>query len=490
MKSILLLQPPTHWQRLLRIKSSAPQIWEPLPLLRLAPFLEAGGFRVEILDLRLSGFEVLDRALSEIDPILTGMSIMPGCALPPAVRLTEAVKRRHPSTRVVWGGAFPSLFPELCLQVPGVDIVVRGDGEETLVELASRLRDGGAPGDLLEIAGLAFRRGDQVIRTAPRRPTDLDRFPIGAWHLVDRYMPAYLGSSRQIGVNTARGCPHRCAFCYNGVFHPQPWRYRRKSVAAALEEIDFLAARYSLGSLRFMDDDFLADRGRGVEILSQVKHRHPSIGSHISARTDELIEAGTVGALAASGLRSVFVGAESGSDPELARMAKGTAAASTLEAARLCRTHDVIGTYSFLCGYPGETFLDLQATVKMASAIKAVEPRSVCILEIAAPIPGTSLFSALSGVGLDHTPLDDWFRLSDWKTARCKTWISKPRFYEAFQLAFLLAFTHASIYREGKLRWPTRLASRWARSRIRGALPHSMLEFRLANRFAQHLMWH
>lgn len=487
--AVLLIQPPTDWQRLLRIKSKRQQFGAPLSLLYVAPYLLARGFDVEILDMRIAEPGELARVLAEKDPILAGITIMPGCALPPALRLSAEIKRLAPETRVVWGGSFPSLHHDACARWPAIDFVVCGDGEETLTELAGALRDGATPETLRNVAGLAFAHDGEVVATNPRQPVDLDRNPVGAWSLVERYMDSYLGAHGHLALNTARGCPFRCSFCYNTALYKGFKRYRAKSVEGVLEEVDYLSARYPIRCLRFWDDDFLGNERRAVALAEALNRRYPELTYHAAVRPDELRQGELVSHLAKTGLRSVFVGAESGSEEVLSGLEKGTHTNDTLEGARTCAANDVVGTYSFTCGYPGESRDALFATVRMAQNIKTIDPRNICFLEIISPVRGTALSRSLQFPAATPESLDQWCHVTDWKTAKGKDWIDDPGFYEAFQLAFLLAFTHQRSHKERALHLHTQLVSRWAQARLFDRKPRRLPEFGLANLLVKRLLW-
>ncbi len=98
---------------------------------------------------------------------LFGFSVMPGPQLPRAVEAAKALRRDFPSIPIVWGGFFPSLYPEACLRAPYVDFLIRGQGERTFVELVRALREGGGDERFAPIAGLTWKERPSG-RTVPR----------------------------------------------------------------------------------------------------------------------------------------------------------------------------------------------------------------------------------------------------------------------------------------------------------------------------------
>jgi radical SAM superfamily enzyme YgiQ (UPF0313 family) len=489
MPRVLLIQPPSTLQRLQRWKSRLPEMEPPLPFVCIGPYLLDAGFEVDVLDLRIEGITALRRILRDSPPLIAGISVMPGSMLLDAIRITRLVKEAAPASKVIWGGTFPGLHPTICLQVADLDFVACGDGEETLAELASVLRDARGPADLSRVAGLAYRREDGTIHTtAPRTPVDLDRKPIGAWHLLDRYMPFYLGPSRLIAINTARGCPYRCTFCYNTALYKGFNRYRVKGLDAVDEEVAFLMRRYHARALIVMDDDFLANRRRGMDMLDRLNRSFPTLRYRIDARADEIREEKTTGQMSRQGLESVFFGVEGVSGEFLERIRKGHEAEDTTEAAKVCAANGIQGTYSFTCGYPDETPRDLYDRVEMARLLGELNPAGRSQIEIISPVMGTPLYDEMRR--RDLVPEGDiglWCRFSDWKSAEAKGWIADARFYESFQLAFYLAFS--SRRSDGGMRLATRILSRWSRYRLCGKRPARLPEFRLGNRALKTLIW-
>jgi anaerobic magnesium-protoporphyrin IX monomethyl ester cyclase len=488
MRNVLLVEPPSRMQVLQRLKARKARVGVPMPFIYIAPYLRRAGFRVEMIDMRLSSFNDLRRYLSENKPVLAGITVMPGNALPRAIHLTRFIKRVSPETKVVWGGAFASLHYEFCLRIPEVDFIGVGDGEETLAELAEVLSQKDYVGNLSEVKGIAYRKDNYVFVTDPRPPVDLDDNPVGAWDLIDRYSESYLGPRGYLEVNTARGCPFRCSFCYNNLLYRGHKRYRTKSISAVMQEIDYLMERYRIEKFKFQDDEFLGRQRRGMALLEEVRSKYPHLKFHLAARIDRLKKEEIVRQLAEYGCESVFVGAESASPEQLESINKGCSTTDLMEAARLCAKYNITAIYSFTCGYPDETDTDLWATLSMAKVLRRIDPKCECLIEIISPIQGTPLFADLDARGkIPATDVAKWCHLTDWKSTRYKPWITRRAFYEAFQLAFYLAFATAG--HTAGLRSVTRLLNEWARYRLRDKLPRRLPEFRMLNAAVKAALW-
>jgi radical SAM superfamily enzyme YgiQ (UPF0313 family) len=488
MNNILLLEPPSNMQKLQKVRSRKPHFGVPLPFIYIAPYLLKEGFKVDMLDLRISSLSELKHVLQRDKPLIAGISIMPGSALLPAIKLNKLIKRNSQDTMIVWGGSFPSLHYEFCLGIPGVDLVVCGDGEVTLTEVASVRRNGSKAVDLKSVRGIAFKGENGVITTARQEPINLDDNPIGAWQLVDKYIDFYLGPARFIAINTARGCPFKCSFCYNNLLYKSFKRYRFKSIQAVMQEVEYLVERYDLKRIQFLDDDFLGYKKRGMELVSALHGRYPDIKYHIAARVSELLNENTVSYLAETGCYSAFIGAETGTQKQLEDIQKGCSTNDTLEAGKLCAKHGIKTVYSFTCGYPGESVKDLYATATMAGLLREIDSTCRSYIEIISPISGTPLFAELRENNLlPENKLSKWCYMTDWKSAKHKLWIRNPGFYEAFQLMFFLAYSSSDTH-QTDVRLLTQILSRWSRFRI-SKKPNLVPEFRLANFILKKALW-
>ncbi|MBM3218073.1 MAG: hypothetical protein FJZ38_05210 [Candidatus Rokubacteria bacterium] len=190
----------------------------PLGILSIAACVEACGYTVQVLDVhaeRLDDAEVVAR-IRAANPRFVGISVLTNMAIP-AHRIARLAKQTVPDCVVVCGGVHAEAMPEAMLANQAVGAVVRGDGEDAMVEIMS-----GRPFD--SIPGLSHRRGLRAVHNPPRPlEMDLDRYPMPAYHLVNfkNYFPA-VGSYRNLPATNmlmTRGCPGKCTFCNSGLHH-------------------------------------------------------------------------------------------------------------------------------------------------------------------------------------------------------------------------------------------------------------------------------
>jgi len=320
------------------------------------------------------------------DPVRAiAFTVMPGPQLANAVPLTKAIKARYPEIPTVWGGNFGSLYPEPVLRAPYVDWLVRGQGEQTFVELLDVL---GGRRDPAEVAGLCFRKADGSHHLgAERRWVGPDELPPPPYHKIDvaDYLrPTFLG--RRSGVYQASiGCPYACNFC--GVISVFGRREQVQKPARTAEHLGFLAREYGMDSVHFYDNNFFLNDAQAREIADQMAPL--GLRWWVEARVDALLRFSdsTWRRLKRAGLTMVFCGAESGSDQVLRKMHKDITAAQILEAAARTREHGIIPEFSFVFGDPDQPEQEIENTLAFIRKLKSVNPAMELITYFYTPTP-------------------------------------------------------------------------------------------------------
>jgi anaerobic magnesium-protoporphyrin IX monomethyl ester cyclase len=347
----------------------------------------------EIVDGNLPGLDVLaelqrriDQRAAGPDPVtVVGFSVMPGPQVVSAVPLTRALKERYPTLPIVWGGNFPSLYPAPVLDAPYVDWVVRGQGEDTFVELLDVIA---GTRDPKTVAGLCFREPDGTHWIGPERkwrgPNEL---PPPAYHKIrveDYLHPTFLG--RRSGVYQASiGCPFGCKFC--GVISVFGRREQVNAPRRTVEHLTFLVEKHGMDSVHFYDNNFFLSEEQAREFARLITPL--GIRWWCEARVDVLCrftdETWTL--LKRAGLTMIFCGAESGSDEVLARMGKGTTTAQVLDVAARARRHGIIPEFSFVFGDPDDPRGECENTLAFVRRIKDVNPDAEFISYFYTPTP-------------------------------------------------------------------------------------------------------
>jgi radical SAM superfamily enzyme YgiQ (UPF0313 family) len=362
------------------------ELYPSLGILTLSAWLRAHGVRVEVTDLTFArDAHPVTRHLRRFRPHLVGVHTKT-LTMPRALEI--AARARADGVTVLAGGPDAATRPDRYLD-EGFDAVVPGEGEATLVDAATRVRDGapleGCPGTIVRAHGRTER--------GPPRPflRNLDELPLPAWDLID--MEEYLSSwqqhtgERRAAVLTSRGCPFDCSWCSKPTFGRT---YRQQSVARVLAELRALHDRYRVDYVRFCDDVFGIDRRWLEELLNRLISDGPDVRFECLARVD-LLRTDLLERMKRAGLQRVYLGVESGSQKMLDAMSRGTRLAQIERVAASLRAQQVRQFWFLMLGYPGETLEDIDATLEL---FRRFSPEEYSV-SIAVPVPGTRFYDAV-----------------------------------------------------------------------------------------------
>ena len=391
---ILLIQPYTFTVR------GLPQI--PLALMYVGGHAEKHGHTVKILDrnIETDGRRVID----DYKPDVLGITSLTGRMILDGIKISKYIREKYRDAKIIWGGVHASILPQNTLQENYIDYVVIGEGEETFVELLEVIDQKRA---IQDIKGVGYKSDGAVIINEPRKPiTDLDDIALVPWHLIDT--KKYL--KHETLFISSRGCPHRCAFCYNEKFNFRKWRGMSPDRVKA--EIDHAQTYHPIRRLRFDDDNFTVNKKRFHRILdvlpkatplyfaSRIEYIDEDFCRHVSEFKDAF----------------VFLGVESGDDDMLRRMRKDITVDQIKHAYRLINSYKIKTSASFIIGSPGETREQLKKTLTMIDEIDPTRP-SCCIF---VPFPGSVFTESLFEEGRleDVNTLADWGHFSDSENAR------------------------------------------------------------------------
>jgi magnesium-protoporphyrin IX monomethyl ester (oxidative) cyclase len=408
------------------------------------------------------------------DPDLVGVSVPFTSRLKTAVEIGSALRENFPHLPVIAGGMHATVDPETLLRL-GFETVFLGEAEWSLPEDLER-RVAGRPAGAAE--GIARRAGDEFsIFPQTRHPVNLDELPFPARnHLLrgkfEDYYPRSGGrwirhGKKVASMITSRGCPYRCTVC--SAFRVVGRKYRRRSAANVLEEIDELVQRYRSDVIAFEDDNLTADRERAVRIFEGLASRHPHLTwmtpNGVSIRT---LDRELLTIMKKTGCRSVNLAFESG-DPYILQevMKKDLDPEEGRQVRAWCREVGIAVNGYFILGMPGETIESMRRTRDYALSL---DLDGIGIF-IATPFPGTELYETCKANGWlipEYTQGDALFQadpdvlhLPLIQTPLLNT-AELAAFYEDFQKRFLQNYHRRRPF----ARWRA-TAGKWLRG-IRG----------------------
>lgn len=372
----------------------------PLNLMYLAAALENASFNVKIIDddLYNLGHEKVANLASKINPEVIGVTATTA-TIENALKYIKAAKTFLSNTLTVIGGPHPTFLPlETLKSEESLDVVVEGEGEETIVDLVSKFENQEKT-KLSEVLGISYRENNKIKQNRPRPLIkNLDNLPFPARHLVP--FSSYKTSKSQAGgIITSRGCIFSCKYCSSSLIMGKKFRVRNPQ--NVVDEIQDIVENYNIEELAFLDDIFMLNKKRAMEIADEIKERGLDLKFIASSRVD-MINKPFLEHLKNAGMSTLYCGVESGSQRILDLMGKGITLKQAEDSIKTSRDVglDVMG--SFVIGYPGETSAEIDQTIDFS--IKLDPDYSQ--FSIITPFPGTPLYHELKEKGLLAT--EDW----------------------------------------------------------------------------------
>jgi len=387
-----------------------PTAWPPLGILYCAVVLMNEGIEVSILDQPAKGFS-LNQTLSWVereDPDILGFSVLLSAAKE-APRIAERVKAENPNITIVFGNYHATFNAEKILKkYRFVDVVARGEGEYTSLELAKCLEKNG---NLAEVEGITYRNKGKIVST-PDRPLikNVDSLPFPDRNLTHaQYTSAIFG----VKVNTkkfttlisSRGCPFRCSFCGIRKFARGMWRPR--SVENVIEELELLQSE-GYEQFLFADDNFTLNAKRVSKLCRRIKEEGMDIEWFCDSRVDH-VSYDMFREMVRAGCRCLFFGIESANQRILDYYKKGITPEQSQSAVRKARKAGIdIIVGSFIVGAPDETRREIVNTLQFANKLNI-------------DVPDVNILGA-------HTGIDIWNNLvarglideeKSWETGVC-----------------------------------------------------------------------
>lgn len=443
----------------------------PLALLALGALLD-GRHPYTIVDGNLDPrpLETLDRLVRKEGAGLLGVTVMPGPQLAEAVPVCRELKARHPELSIVWGGYFPTQHYDVCLRSGYVDYVVRGHGEVVFLSLVEALARGEDPTGL---AGLAYREPGGMVRTNAMPPIPHpDHLPDFPYHAidVDRYARASFMGRRTLAHHSSYGCPFFCNFC--SVVNMVNGRWLAQSAERTANVTRRLVTEFGADAVEFYDNNFFVHEARAADFAERI--RDLGIGWWGDARIDTLLRYSdrSWDLLRDSGLKMVFMGAESGSDEMLKRMNKGGSASTdkTLQIAEKMKAYGIVPEFSFVLGNPPDPEADVHSTLAFIRKVKRTNPHAEIIMYVYTPVPlAGELYDQAQAQGflfptsLEEWISDDWQDFSQRRSAQIP-WLGDPlrqqlKDFERVLSAYYPTVTNPRL--RGVRRLALRAASAW-----------------------------
>ncbi|MBI5701767.1 radical SAM protein [Candidatus Saganbacteria bacterium] len=389
----LLISPPIHHKDNDNIWKGIDSNFPPLGLADMAGYIRDKNYSVSILDCNvecssvesfgsLFKKEFVDKYVSIKIIGLTTLT----CNIKKAYGVAQICKKYYPDAIFVFGGVHATFVADEVIRNDLVDIVVCGEGENTLHELV-------AGKDLEMINGIIFKKkinGKQEIVKNPSRQriTDLNSLPMPAYDLlpISKYKPAK-GSYKRLpamSMMTSRGCPGKCSFCSKTLGN----RLVFKSAEKIFREINYLIQNYGIKQILFYDDTFTAFRKNVMELCDLIVENKTDISWTCFARVD-FVDLGMLEKMKQAGCHQIMYGVESIDENVLRKINKKTNINQVVNASKWTKQAGIECRVAFMVGNPGD---DEEIIKKNIRFVNKLNP-DILIVNITTPFPGTEMFA-------------------------------------------------------------------------------------------------
>jgi anaerobic magnesium-protoporphyrin IX monomethyl ester cyclase len=403
---------------------SSPRLERAFPrgVMQIASFLEANGCPTTVLPLAyILGKDQLDAdldmspqdhvrvgdaltdAIQRIDPAIIGVSNSFTVDFPDCMETLTACRRIAPHALTVIGGPHVTFRDSEALASPDVDVVVRGEGEWTMLDLVRAVDKGK---DLATVPGITFKRDGGLIRTPDRPLGDLAELPPIDFGLLP---PEFLRTARVLAVSN-RGCAFRCSYCVESAF----WQKKRyHPVATVVDEMEMLPRRYGNHIGGFMESMLDARTGQLLDLCAEIERRGIQLPDrfYLHARADCINESG-IAAIRRAGIRQINLGVESASTQVLKFMNRTITPDQVTAACRLLRANGIsVHTY-WIIGHPGDTPAESDISFRFLKFLFEHDLTQTAEAMIFQPYPGTRFFEAPEKYGVEilHYDWHRWLR--------------------------------------------------------------------------------
>jgi len=371
-------------------------------LATIAAILEREGYPVTIIDAN-----ALNLHPEQLAPMVDDADVVGLTATTPTISMALSIAHHlkltsHKPT-IILGGAHATLLPEETLaSTPDIDIIIRGEGDETIIQLLRTLEN---RQPLEGVAGISYRSNGKTVSTATGNTiVDMDSLPFLAYHLLPlkryRPYPPHGLASPYAAVITSRGCPYHCAYCSKPVFGD---KFRAQGPERVLAEISYLRERFGIRELTFYDDVFTLNKNRAYAIADEMIKK--DINLHWTCETRvNLVDKELLTHMKKAGCYAISYGIESASEEIRNTLQKDIAEEQIEEAVRLTREAGIHAIGYLMIGAPGETPQTIMSTVELTKKLKL----DFAQFAITIPFPGTELYKLYLQEGHDTIPWENF----------------------------------------------------------------------------------
>ena len=383
-RRILLVNP--NWTGIKRQKQRQfKRLWPPLSLALAGAMMEKAGLEVRILDNQVKALtpDQIGRLSSRYDAVFVTSTPYDRWQCPSLdISFFFNTLRHVEKSKLYILGSHVTERTKDILKESGANAAILGEPEQTMLEIA--LAED--PSSAKDIPGLAWLEKDLLKKSLPRIfMKNLDALPYPAFHLLNlrayHYFPVM---GKPFGIlESSRGCPGKCNFCYMGMYGRN---VRRKSIRRFLDEVEWAVQKQGMKNLYFMDLEFAISKKFVLAFCQGLKERRLGINWCCQTRVTDLDEE-TAQAMAQAGCSLIHFGVEAGTDRILRQTGKGILLKDCRKAVRLCKKYGMRSALFMNFGFPGEHDFEMDQTIKLSLSL---DP-TYAAFHLIVPFPGTGL---------------------------------------------------------------------------------------------------
>ena len=405
-KEILLFHPRTFHEKNYR------NFWIPYSILSIGSELYKNGYDVILIDNNLNSLNPTQfpSILNKLkNPEFIGISSMIGHQIQEGLQFAQVAKDVFPKTKIVWGGAAPTMLGDDFINSPLVDIVVKAQGEKTIVELAKALESGKALGN---VRGLLYKNRKKTIKSPEREILPKDAFAPYNYNLLptERYLrnDEHI-NSRVLNYVSSQGCPFECGFCSEVSLYHRHWV--AEPAERIIREISVLIENYNANGIKFYDANFFVNKLRVLSFAQKVLEKGRKIRWAASAHPKNLLSFSKeeLNVIKKSGCSRILIGAESGNNEELEYIKKNITTGDVIKVAKMLKQVEIHGSFTIIVGYPGFPEGNIKKTLDFGEKIAKISPLHEVKAHLYIPYPETPLYNQAIQYGfVPPKTLDEW----------------------------------------------------------------------------------
>ncbi len=378
---------------------SSQEATAPLGILAISTPLLRAGYEVKIIDSTITP-HFQERVLEEVkDALCLGISLVTGSMIRETVQIARAVKAWNKDYPIILGGWHPSLLPTQTLEADYVDVVVRGQGEDAMLEIAERL-ESGSPLD--DVPGIGLKRDGELVFTPERPLQPIVALPPKAYHLADFDAYERLCGRRWAMYISSLACPFDCTYCTNAGVYGRKWNALPPE--QFVEETLDLSRRYRLELIWVVDDNFLVDIGRALQIAEGLVRAGAGFRWSIQATTNLVarLSPDELRLLRRSGLDQICQSVDSASRKVRKLMNKDYVDLdSVYQLSERCLQVGISPSLNIMFGYPGEGPEERRQTVSFIMDLLRRHPGVEFCTNIFTPYPGAPVMQRAQELGIE-----------------------------------------------------------------------------------------